>query len=824
MYPGPVLLTDTAVIRAAIFSADGERRGPVSNYHYVRVDNSTADRIDTFSSELPLLVFDNHGFGPMAKDEPSRTAWLYTYEKVPGGVTSITESPDVARELELEVRGQTSSRYVKKPYKFDLIDQLGLKVEEDLAGGGQFNEWAIIAPGELDQSYIRNSFVYGLSNAMGRWAPDTRLVEAFFNWDGDALELSDYIGIYVITDQLEVESGRIELESLDADDNDGENLTGGYFIEIDGPDPGKYQWKTAAEYPTTYDSVLQLDSPKELELTTEQRDYITDYVQRMETALFTGRAEEWRNRSYLQYLDRSSWIDFHLLNVMVQNVDAFWRGAKFTKDRNQRIVAGPVWDYDRSLGSADDRDNFPTNWSATNDESFDWVIDVWNFEWWGLIARDPEFMQGWFDRWQELRGGPFASEALDARIDALANEVGEAAAARDVARWPRNASEHGSFAAEIAHVKDWLRQRVDWIDGMLVAPPEITENPDGSTTVTPAPQSELIYTLYGGNPRLRGGAVAPDALRSEEPVTFPAGSKYRARGYNRLLEIWPGTKWSRTIPGDLGAPYRSSPRLANLSSRALVEGGANVLISGLIINDADNKRVLLRGVGPALTEFGVSDALADPVLTVFDSNGEVVAENSGWSAENSAEQIAEVAERVGAFPLNDGSNDAALLLDLPVGSYTVHLGSVGGSSGTGLTEIYEQDDIGALINISVRGSVTGSTAPLIAGFVVSGNEPKRVLVRGVGPSLENFGVSTFLPDPVVRVESAGETIVINDDWTTGDPDLVRAVNQLVGAFDLEDGSKDAAVVVTLPPGVYTAVISGAGNEAGLALVEVYEIE
>lgn len=824
VFADPIALTDSVVVRAAIFSENSERRGPVTTHHFLRVDTSSTQRIDTFSSQLPIVVFDNHGFGPMIKDGIERPSWLYAFTPGENGQTTIDETPALVGGLELEVRGQTSSEFPKKSYKWDFIDPMGLKVELQFPGMGKFNEWAIIGPWKWDRSNIRNSFVYGLSNSMGMWAPDTRLVEVFFNADGDALESEDYAGVYFMTDQLEIEPGRLDLTELETSDIEGEEITGAYVIEIDEPDSDKYSWVTDGGYPGIFTSVMLIDSPKEADLAPQQIDYIKNYIQSMENALITGQDGSWSNRSYLQYLDRRSWIDYHLLNTFVKNPDTFWRSAKFYKDRNQRLVSGPVWDYDRALASADPRDDDPESWDAMSGTPQGIAVQYWNVGWWGLIAQDPEFMQGWFDRWQQLRTSSYSNEALTGRIESLANEIGEAAAARDVARWPTNASEHGSPAAEFANMKDWLTRRSGWIDSMLVSPPVISRNFDDSITITPTPSSEIIYTLNGADPRLAGGELAPDALRSSGAMTIPADSKIRFRGYNRFLGAWPGTKWSRAQPGDIGAPYQPSPRLVNLSSRARVEGGDNVLISGLVINDADNKWVLLRGIGPSLASFGVADALSDPVLTIFDDAGEIVAQNTGWSTNTNPEGISDAADSVGAFPLEENSGDSGLLLQLPAGRYSVHVSSASGASGTVLTEAYEIDDIGALLNLSVRGSVSNSANPLIAGFVVTGNQPKRVLVRGVGPSLANYGVSSFLADPKLRIESEGEIVVENDNWHGTHSELITTSNQLVGAFDLDEASNDAAILVTLPPGIYTAVVSGADNSAGITLVEVYELK
>jgi len=824
LYTQPIPLPPSAMIRAAIFAEDGTQHGPMITHHFVQMDTTSIDRIDLFSSQLPLFVFDNHGFGPMVKDGTDRPAWLYAFSPAPGQQTTITETPTWSSSLELEVRGQTSSNFPKKSYKFDLIDNLGLKIELNFPGLGNFNEWAIIGPWNYDRSYIRNAFAYGLSNLMGRWAPQTRLVEVFFNSDGDPLGVDDYAGVYVMIDSLEVEPGRLDLTELDKSDNNGDDITGAYVIEIDERDPNKYDWETENGYPGTSTSRVLIDSPKLDDISPAQIDYIKSYVQSMEDALIAGEDTDWLNRSYLQYLDRASWIDYHLINTFVKNTDVFWRSVKLFKDRNRRIVAGPVWDFDRSIDSADPRDNDPVAWDASSNTSQGFGVRYWQIGWWGILNQDPEFMQGWFDRWSQLRPGVYSTRALKNQVNQLASEIGDAAAARDTARWPTNVSEQGSFDAEIANMKLWLSRRADWIDYQYVHAPTLTPNPNGSTTVTPAPSSQLIYTLQGGDPRLKGGGIAPDASISTTPITFPADSRFRVRGYDPTHEIWPGTKWSRALPGEIGPPFQPAPRLVNLSSRARVESGDNVLITGITINDADDKWILFRGIGPTLADFDIADPLNDPVLTIFDDFGEMVAQNIGWDTGSDLDEISDAMDQVGAFPLTSGSGDSALLLKLPVGRYSVHLDSATGSSGTALAEAYEIDELGALINLSIRGLVNSASDPLIAGFVMSGTQPKRVLVRGVGPSLANFGVENALSDPVLRIEAAGQTVASNDNWQDHDQSLIKTANQLVGAFALDHGSSDAAILVTLPPGVYTAVVTGASESSGPALLEVYELD
>lgn len=824
LYSEPIALTESVVVRAAVFSSNGNTHGPMVTHHFMHVDTESVERIDTFSSQLPVVVFDNHGFGPMVKDNIERLAWMYTFMPGSNGLTMLSDTPALAGGLELEVRGQTSSLFPKKSYKWDFLDSLGDKVELEIPGLGKFNEWAIIGPWNFDRSNIRNAFVYGLSNAMGMWAANTQFVEVFLNADGDALGMDDYAGVYVLMDPLEVEPGRLDLTELEESDVEGEAITGAYVLEIDEPDSDKYSWETENGYPGVFTSVLLIDSPKIDDLVPEQIDYIKTYVQHMENAVLGGHDQNWVNRSYLQYLDRESWVEYHLINTFVKNTDTFWRSFKLYKDRNKRLASGPVWDFDRSIDSADPRDNNPETWDALAGTSQGFSVRYWQIGWWAFLAKDPEMMQAWFDRYQQLREGPFSTGQLVDRVENLANQIGPEAAARDVVRWPDNQSEHGLFADEIDNMKDWLLRRGSWIDGMAAGTPEVTTNPDGSTTVTPASGTELIYTQEGGDPRMTAGGFAPDALRSFEAVTFPEGSNFRARGYHASLDVWPGTKWSRAIPGDIGTPFKPGPRLVNLSSRAYVGTGANLVVSGLVISDCDNKNVLLRGVGPSLGAFGVSGVLAQPILTVLNADGEVIAQNSGWDSGDDAEAIAAKADRLGAFPLTENSGDAALLLNLPAGVYSVHLSSGGTEGGVALMEAYEVDDIGSLLNISVRGTVEGSSMPMVAGFVVTGDQPKRVLVRGVGPTLSKYGVETPLADPIVQIASSGEVVMENDDWHESDADLIVKSNGMVGAFALDEGSQGAAILVTLQPGVYTASVTGADGGSGTVLVEVYELD
>jgi hypothetical protein len=268
------------------------------------------------------------------------------------------------------------------------------------------------------------------------------------------------------------------------------------------------------------------------------------------------------------------------------------------------------------------------------------------------------------------------------------------------------------------------------------------------------------------------------------------------------------------------APPSNTNRLLNISTRSLVGNEANVQIAGFVIAGSAPKQVLLRASGPALaTAFGLTGALEDPVIELHNqSTGATIAINDDWDPVLTSSFAA-----VGAFPWTTGSKDAALVTTLEPGAYTVVVKGKNNGTGVALVEVYDADSGtpgSNLINISTRAQVGTDANVLIAGFVVGGNTPKKVVVRAAGPALGPLGVSGVLADPILELHDQGTNAVLatNDDWDSA----LAADFAKVGAFAWTAGSKDAALVATLNPGLYTVVVKGRSNGTGVALVEVYE--
>ena len=270
-------------------------------------------------------------------------------------------------------------------------------------------------------------------------------------------------------------------------------------------------------------------------------------------------------------------------------------------------------------------------------------------------------------------------------------------------------------------------------------------------------------------------------------------------------------------------------RLVNISCRAQVGTSANILIAGFAVGGAGTsgtESLLIRGSGAALVPFGVPGTLPDPQLQLF-SGATVLGTNNGWGG---SAQISDTAASVGAFAWSDSSShDSALLDALSGGPYTAQIAGESGDTGIALAEIYDATPAGSytpttprIVNVSARVQVGTGGNILIAGFVVGGSTSRTVLIRASGPALSPFGVTGTLPDPELQLYAGSTLLGTNTGWG-GKFELVSAAAS-VGAFTWSDpASNDSAILVTLPPGPYTAEVLGASGDTGVALVEVYEV-
>jgi hypothetical protein len=273
-----------------------------------------------------------------------------------------------------------------------------------------------------------------------------------------------------------------------------------------------------------------------------------------------------------------------------------------------------------------------------------------------------------------------------------------------------------------------------------------------------------------------------------------------------------------------GAGDKSAP--VNLSTRGRVGTGDEVLIPGIVVAGEAPRTFLIRAVGPtlALPGYDVAGAMTDPRLMLISDTAGEVAFNDDWGASPDVEAVRTAIAATGAFELPEGSKDAALLATLAPGVYTARVDGVDAATGVVLVEVYDTTagGGGALSNLSARAFVGAGGEVLIPGLVLRGSGARRMLVRAVGPTLRNLGVSGALPDPRLSLVQDGLLLAANDDWSAGvEAEEIASVAGLLGAFELPRGSRDAALLATLPEGAFTIVVSGVGGSTGVALIELY---
>ncbi len=296
----------------------------------------------------------------------------------------------------------------------------------------------------------------------------------------------------------------------------------------------------------------------------------------------------------------------------------------------------------------------------------------------------------------------------------------------------------------------------------------------------------------------KGEAVDPDKYLFWDDVHPTTAGHYQiAREANRALT------GAAMPPG----------RAVNLSTRATVGAGENASVGGFIITGTEPKHVILRGIGPSLSESGVVGALPNPTIELFNASGTSIRVNNDWMDTQAAKITS-----TGLAPTN--SLESAIVQTLVPGSYTVRLSGEAGAAGVGLVEIYDLDSAAnsTLANVSTRGAVGIGDEVMIGGVIIDAGGDPIVVVRAIGPSLANSGIAAPLQDPMLELyNSNGEQIATNDNWKDGQPIAAKAT--LLAASD----DRESVIVASLAPGNYTAIVRGKDNSTGIALVEVYRI-
>ena len=405
------------------------------------------------SSNLPILIMDTHG--RQIVDSPRIIADLGIIYNGSGQRNSVTDAfNNYNGKIAIELRGSSSMAYPKKQYRFETKDALEEDEDVSLLGMPEENDWILNGPFD-DKTMIRNTLVYRLSNDMGRYASRTRFCELILN--------DDYQGVYVLMEKIKRDKNRVDISKLNPDEIEGDDLTGGYIIKLD-----KTSGENVAGWTSANSIYYQYDYPKPDEIVTQQKQYIRQFVTDFEALM---KSSHWNDpvTGYPAMIDLDSFVDHFILNEFARNIDGYRLSAYLYKDKDSkdgRLHAGPVWDFNLSFGKAwypQDR-HITTGWEVHHNTRLPDDSPKIPF-WWIQLAHDPIFAGRVAERWSELRTGLLDKDSLNHRIDLLADTLSEARE-RNSTRW----TEMGTlsvYQSEISYLKQWISQRIDWIDANL---------------------------------------------------------------------------------------------------------------------------------------------------------------------------------------------------------------------------------------------------------------------------------------------------------------------------------------------------------------------
>ena len=314
-------------------------------------------------------------------------------------------------------------------------------------------------------------------------------------------------------------------------------------------------------------------------------------------------------------------------------------------------------------------------------------------------------------------------------------------------------------------------------------------------------------------------------------ISMPPNMKRLLLPFFLVTLIWlVGDTRTRAI----AAATSTSPTLwlGNISTRSFVQTGDNVMIGGFIVQGTGTKRVIIRAIGPELTQYGITNALANPTLELHNATGALLGSNDNWQTTIiggiiSSNQVSDI-QNSGHAPT--AASESAIIVNLAPGNYSAIVRGVSNTMGVALVEAYDLSPgtTSILGNISTRGFVQTGESVMIGGFTVQGTGTKRVIIRAIGPELTQYGITNALANPTLELHNtAGALIGSNDNWQTtiiGGIITSNQVSDIQNSGHAPTAANESAIIADLPPGNYTAIVRGVNSTTGVALVEVYDLD
>lgn len=460
LYSEPLTFQTSTDLRVQVF-AQGSPAGPPSGAVYVA-------RSGDASHDLPLVVLDSFGSAPSSDvDERDYLDVAVLGFEPSQGATSLSSLPSLATQGAFHVRGQSSSRYAKRPYRLELRQAGTADRDCPMFGMPSESDWVLHAPFP-DKALIRNAFVYSLGKDLGLAAPRAVLVELYLNSDGASLDSADYQGVYLLVETIKNHKSRLNLQQLEPADTMLPAVAGGYIF--------KFEWAVMnLEQPLPCPSgqsncwdFIEVVDPKPW--VPEQQQYLTQYLQRVVDALHSAAPAD-PTSGYPSVLDVGSFVDTVIINELTRNLDAYTRSQFLHKDRDGKLVAGPLWDFDliAGVGFGGTATNLATSGFQyeSNQSRFGTTAD-----WFPLLLADASFRTQLVARYKELRQRVLSDAQIAQRISTLSAGLA-GAATRNFEKWNNlTTARIGMFEtptadtweAQVSIMGNWLTTRLAWLD------------------------------------------------------------------------------------------------------------------------------------------------------------------------------------------------------------------------------------------------------------------------------------------------------------------------------------------------------------------------
>ena len=421
-------------------------------------------------TNLPIIVINTEG-GASIPDTPKIDAEMGIIYNGEGALNSISDPfNEFHGNIGIEIRGSSSATFPKKGYGLETRKPDGSNLNATIFDWPADNDWVLHAP-YSDKSLIRNVLTYHYGNELGDYAPRTKLVELVLN--------GDYQGVYVFTEKIKQNPGRVDIAKLNYEDTDPMQISGGYIIKVDKTTGGgviawtsPYPQAAPATGPIQY----QLHDPGIDTINPLQEAYIQDYVTQFEDALASPVYDD-PVLGYKPFIDLYSFIDFMIMNEVSKNVDGYRISTYLHKQRDSeggKLVAGPLWDFNLGWGNANYcQGGLTSGWEIFFNNVCGGSGGLNNPFWYNVMVTDEDFTHALNCRWWELREGVLHTDSVLAYIDSLADYLSDAAD-RNFNRWqtlgtyvwPNNFI-GATYAEEIGYLKSWATDRLDWMDNNM---------------------------------------------------------------------------------------------------------------------------------------------------------------------------------------------------------------------------------------------------------------------------------------------------------------------------------------------------------------------